>query len=125
MEVLMVKRVLLAHGSGGKLSHELIEKYILPSLANPILEKMDDSGVFDLKGRIAFTTDSFVVNPLFFPGGDIGKLAVCGTINDLAMSGAHPLYLSLALIIEEGLLLDDLEAVVNSIRKAAAEKESK
>jgi hydrogenase expression/formation protein HypE len=121
MEALMDKRVLLAHGSGGKLSHELIEKYLLPSLSNPILDRMDDSALIDLKGRIAFTTDSFVVSPIFFPGGDIGKLAVCGTVNDLAMAGAHPLYLSLALIIEEGLLLDDLEAILNSIRQTAME----
>ncbi len=100
----MDKKVLLAHGSGGKLSHELIAKTVFPSLANPLLAKMDDSAVFDINGRVAFTTDSFVVSPIFFPGGDIGKLAVCGTVNDLAMIGARPLYLSLALIIEEGLL---------------------
>jgi hydrogenase expression/formation protein HypE len=98
----MADTVLLAHGSGGKLSHELIAKNLYPPLANSILGKMDDSAVFDIQGRVAFTTDSFVVSPLFFPGGDIGKLAVCGTINDLAMVGASPLYLSLALIIEEG-----------------------
>ena len=114
------EKILLAHGSGGKLMQELIESF-LPELANPILEKMDDSAVFDLSGRLAFTTDSYTVNPLFFPGGDIGKLAVCGTVNDLAMSGAKPLYLSLALIIEEGLPVADLKKIIRSISKAAGE----
>jgi hydrogenase expression/formation protein HypE len=119
MENKMQETILLAHGSGGKLTHELISKTIFPSLANPLLARMDDSAVFDLCGRIAFTTDSFVVSPLFFPGGDIGKLSVCGTINDLAVVGARPLYLSLALIIEEGLPLEDLERVLASIHKVA------
>ncbi|MFC2050969.1 hydrogenase expression/formation protein HypE, partial [Chloroflexota bacterium] len=87
----------------------------------PLLAKLDDSAVFDLSGRLAFTTDSYVVNPIFFPGGDIGKLAVCGTINDLAMSGAAPLYLSLSLIIEEGLALSELTRIVKSIKAAAEE----
>jgi hydrogenase expression/formation protein HypE len=113
--------ILLAHGSGSRLSHELIEKYLLPPLANPLLAKLDDSAVFDLSGRLAFTTDSYVVSPIFFPGGDIGKLAVCGTINDLSMSGAMPLYLSLSLIIEEGLTLSELKKVVSSIKAAAEE----
>jgi hydrogenase expression/formation protein HypE len=114
-------KILLAHGSGGKLAHDLVEKSFVKTLANPLLDKMDDSAVFDLSGRLAFTTDSYVVSPIFFPGGDIGKLAVCGTVNDLAMSGAKPLYLSLAFIIEEGLLLRELEKVVNSVQKAAGE----
>jgi len=114
-------RVLLAHGSGGKLSHDLIEKSFVPALGNPILNKLDDSAVFELSGRLAFTTDSFIVSPIFFPGGDIGKLAVCGTVNDLAMSGAIPLYLSLAFIIEEGFLTDELEKIVSSIYQAADE----
>ena len=113
--------ILLAHGSGSKLSHELIEKSLLPSLTNPLLDKLDDSSVFELGGRLAFTTDSYVVSPIFFPGGDIGKLAVCGTVNDLSMSGAQPLYLSLSLIIEEGLRLEELKNVVASIRAAAKE----
>jgi hydrogenase expression/formation protein HypE len=113
--------ILLAHGSGSRLSHELIEKNFLPPLANPLLAKLDDSAVFDLSGRLAFTTDSYVVNPIFFPGGDIGKLAVCGTINDLAMSGATPLYLSLSLIIEEGLTFGELKKIVKSIKAAAEE----
>ncbi|MCL0057518.1 hydrogenase expression/formation protein HypE [Dehalococcoidales bacterium] len=117
----MENRVLLAHGSGGKLSHELIAKNFVLPLSNPILNKLDDSGVFELSGRLAFTTDSFVVSPIFFPGGDIGKLAVCGTVNDLAMSGAIPLYLSLSFIIEEGFLIDNLEKIVSSIYQAADE----
>ena len=121
----MDEAILLAHGSGSRLSHELIEKIFLPPLANPLLAKLDDSAVFDLSGRLAFTTESYVVNPIFFPGGDIGKLAVCGTINDLAMSGATPLYLSLSLIIEEGLTLSQLTKVVNSIKAAAEEAEVK
>jgi len=115
--------ILLAHGSGGKLSHELVEKKIVPFLANPALNKLDDSAVFEASGRLAFTTDSYVVNPIFFPGGDIGKLAVCGTVNDLAMNGAKPLYLSLAAIIEEGFLLSELEQIVQSIKKTAEEAE--
>ncbi len=117
----MDKKILLAHGSGGKLTHELISKTLFPALANPWLAKMDDSAVFNIQGRIAFTTDSFVVSPIFFPGGDIGKLAVCGTVNDLAVMGARPLYLSLGLIIEEGLAFSDIETVMQSIRSAALE----
>jgi hydrogenase expression/formation protein HypE len=113
--------ILLAHGSGGKLSHELVEKKIIPFLANPALNKLDDSAVFEASGRLAFTTDSYVVNPIIFPGGDIGKLAVCGTVNDLAMNGAKPLYLSLSAIIEEGFLLNELEQIIQSIKKAADE----
>ncbi len=115
--------ILLAHGSGGKLSHELVEKKFLPFLANPALNKLDDSAIFEASGRLAFTTDSYVVNPIFFPGGDIGKLAICGTVNDLAMNGAKPLYLSLAAIIEEGFLLSELERIVQSIKKTAEEAE--
>ena len=117
----MGDRILLAHGSGGKLSHELIEKSFLQTLSNPLLAKLNDSAVFDLSGRLAFTTDSYVVKPIFFPGGDIGKLAVCGTVNDLAMAGAVPLYLSLAFIIEEGLAQADLSRIVSSVQKAASE----
>jgi hydrogenase expression/formation protein HypE len=113
--------VFLAHGSGGKLSHDLVAKEFLPFLANPALNKLDDSAIFEASGRLAFTTDGYVVNPIFFPGGDIGKLAVCGTVNDLAMNGAKPLYLSLSAIIEEGFLLRELEQIVKSIRKASEE----
>ncbi len=115
------KKILLAHGSGGRLSHELVQKTLASRFANRILDKMDDAAVFDFSGRLAFTTDSYVVSPIFFPGGDIGKLAVCGTVNDLAMSGATPLYISLSLIIEEGLPFDDLEKIADSIQRAATE----
>ena len=116
----MDDKILLAHGSGGKLSHDLIESF-LPELSNPMLDKLDDSAVFDLSGRLAFTTDSYTVNPIFFPGGDIGKLALCGTVNDLSMSGARPLYLSLSFIIEEGLPVADLKKILVSIKNTAAE----
>jgi hydrogenase expression/formation protein HypE len=121
MEKALEDKILLAHGSGGKLAHDLVEKSFVKTLANPLLARLDDSAVFNLSGRLAFTTDSYVVSPIFFPGGDIGKLAVCGTVNDLAMSGARPLYLSLAFIIEEGLSLKELEKIVDSVQKAAVE----
>jgi hydrogenase expression/formation protein HypE len=119
----MDDRILLAHGSGGKLSHELVQKQFLPFLANPALSKLDDSAIFEASGKLAFTTDSYVVNPIFFPGGDIGKLAVCGTVNDLAMSGARPLYLGLSVIIEEGFLFTELQQIVQSIKESAEEAE--
>ncbi len=125
MEPKMTDRVLLAHGSGGKLMHDLIQKTFAAALSNPILDKMDDAAVFELEGRLAFTTDSYVVSPIFFPGGDIGKLAVCGTVNDLATSGATPRYLSLSFIIEEGMLIADLAKIVHSIRQTAAEADIK
>jgi hydrogenase expression/formation protein HypE len=121
MERALEDKILLAHGSGGRLAHDLVEKSFVKTLANPLLARLDDSAVFEVSGRLAFTTDSYVVSPIFFPGGDIGRLAVCGTVNDLAMSGARPLYLSLAFIIEEGLLLSELEKIVNSVRLAAGE----
>ena len=117
----MKDKILLAHGSGGKLAHELVEKSFVKAFSNPFLAKLDDSAVIDFSGRLAFTTDSYVVSPIFFPGGDIGKLAVCGTVNDLAMSGAKPLYLSLSFIIEEGLSQDELNQIVNSVQQAAQE----
>ena len=121
-------KILLAHGSGGRLSHELVGKEFLPPWANPILGQLNDSAVFPLGRdgsgpRLAFTTDSYVVKPLFFKGGDIGRLAVCGTVNDLAMVGAEPLYLSAGFVIEEGLALSTVRAVVRSMREAAAEAE--
>lgn len=121
MEPLKDEKVLLAHGSGGKLSHDLVAKGFLPAFDNPLLSKLDDSAIFEAKGRLAFTTDSYIVTPIFFPGGDIGKLAVCGTVNDLAMSGAVPLYLSVSFIIEEGFSLSDLKRIVTSIQQAAEE----
>lgn len=115
------KTVVMGHGSGGRLSAQLIRELFLPAFDNEILRRLDDQAVFDIGGaRIAFTTDSFVVTPLFFPGGDIGKLAVHGTVNDLAMSGARPLYLSSAFIMEEGLPLDDLARITASMAEAAA-----
>jgi len=119
----MSDKILLAHGSGGKLAHELVERSFLQAFSNPLLTRLDDSATFDFSGRLAFTTDSYVVNPIFFPGGDIGKLAVCGTVNDLAMAGAIPLYLSLSFIIEEGLSQEDLTQIVSSVQKAAKEAE--
>jgi len=116
-------KILLAHGSGGKLTHELVEKSFVKAFANPFLAKLDDSAVMDFNGRLAFTTDSYVVSPIFFPGGDIGKLAVYGTVNDLAMSGAKPLYLSLSFIIEEGLPQDELNEIVDSVQQATQEAE--
>jgi hydrogenase expression/formation protein HypE len=114
--------VLLGHGSGGRLSAELLESVFLPAFANPVLAKLDDQAIVSIHGtRLAFTTDSFVVKPLFFPGGDIGSLAVHGTVNDLAMGGAQPLFLSVAFIIEEGLPLSDLRRIVVSMRSAARE----
>jgi hydrogenase expression/formation protein HypE len=116
------KQIVLGHGSGGKLTADLIDKVFLPAFRNPVLDKLDDQAVVKIDGaRVAFTTDSFVVTPIFFPGGDIGRLAVHGTVNDLAMSGARPLYLSAAFILEEGLPADDLKRVVESMRAAAEE----
>lgn len=114
------KRILLDHGSGGVASRDLIENIFLPWLDNPILAKFEDSAIITAgSSRLAFTTDSYVVDPIFFPGGDIGELAVHGTINDLAMQGAEPIGLSLALILEEGLPITDLERVVKSIGQAS------
>jgi hydrogenase expression/formation protein HypE len=111
---------LLGHGSGGRLSARLLDELILPALANPILDCRDDQAVLPpCHERLAFTTDSFVVTPLFFPGGDIGQLAVHGTVNDLAMAGAQPRFLSLSFILEEGLPLATLRRVVQSIAQAA------
>lgn len=124
--------ILLAHGSGGRLSHDLVERLFLRHFGNPILLQLDDSAVVDIptaqseashsmdrQPRIAFSTDSYVISPLVFPGGDIGKLAVCGTVNDLSMSGARPLWLSAGFIIEEGLPLTDLEQIVASMAVTA------
>jgi len=112
--------VLLAHGGGGKLMHQLIGKLFLPAFRNPLLEPQHDASVFDIGGqRLAFTTDSYVVRPLFFPGGDLGSLAVHGTVNDLAMAGARPLYLSAGYIIEEGLPMETLWKIVSSMQRAA------
>ena len=116
------QRISLAHGAGGKLSHDLVQGLFLPYLSSAPLEALDDSAVIPFKtGQLAFTTDAYVVKPPFFPGGDIGRLAVCGTVNDLAMVGADPLGLSTAFIIEEGFLIADLERVLVSMQAAAQE----
>ena len=112
--------VTLAHGGGGKLMHQLIEKMILPVFDSPLAENRHDGAVFEVGGaRLAFTTDSYVVKPLFFPGGDIGSLAIYGTVNDLAMCGARPLYLSCGFILEEGLPMETLWKVVQSLKRHA------
>jgi hydrogenase expression/formation protein HypE len=111
----------LGHGGGGKLSAELIENLFLPAFRNPAIECLGDSAVLRVPpGRLAFSTDSYVVRPLFFPGGSIGELAINGTVNDIAMSGAHPLYLSVAFILEEGLPMATLGQIVERMRIAAA-----
>ncbi len=115
-------RIVMGHGSGGKLSHDLIAKKFFPAFDNPILRASNDAGVISLSSRrLAISTDSHVVWPLFFPGGDIGRLAVCGTVNDVAMMGAAPQYLTVGFILEEGLELEVLERVVTSMRSAADE----
>jgi hydrogenase expression/formation protein HypE len=113
-------QILMAHGGGGKLTHQLIETLFLPLFENPMLAQRHDAAVLEFgSARVAFTTDSYVVRPLFFPGGDIGMLAVNGTVNDLAMCGAQPLYLSAGFILEEGLAMDTLWCVVQSMKRAA------
>jgi hydrogenase expression/formation protein HypE len=113
------KQILLGHGAGGRLSYDLIQQFFLPRFANAYLNRLDDQAMLELGGeRLAFTTDTFVVRPLFFPGGDIGKLAVNGTVNDLAMAGARPLFLSAGFILEEGLPLDDLAQILDSMKAA-------
>ena len=127
MAILRDKHITMAHGGGGRTMRELIERLIVPAFANPLLATLEDQARIDIRGlleagdRLAFTTDSYVVSPLFFPGGDIGTLAICGTVNDLAMCGAVPLYLSCGLIIEEGLPTADLERVLTSMSACARE----
>lgn len=112
--------ILLGHGSGGRLSAELLRDVFLPFFSNPVLDRMDDQAIVEIGGaRVAVTTDSFVVQPLFFPGGDIGSLAVHGTVNDLAMGGARPLFLSAGFILEEGLPIETLRQVTLSMARAA------
>ena len=115
------ERIVLGHGSGGQLSANLLRDVFLPLFSNPVLNRLDDQAVVEIGGsRLAFTTDSFVVKPLFFPGGDIGSLAVHGTVNDLAMGGATPLYLSAGFIVEEGFPVEDLRRIAASMSEAAA-----
>src|SRR5574342_156395 len=110
-------RILLGHGSGGRLMHELIRKHFSPAFG---IQGAGDSAIIDVPTRrLAYTTDSYVVTPLFFPGGNIGELAVNGTVNDLAVAGAKPLYLTTGFVIEEGFLLPDLEKIVASMASAA------
>lgn len=112
--------ITLSHGSGGKVTNNLIEDIFYKYFGNEILLQKNDSSILpNINGKIAITTDSFVINPIFFPGGDIGKLSVCGTVNDIAMSGATPLYITVAFIIEEGLLVSELEEIVRSIGEEA------
>jgi hydrogenase expression/formation protein HypE len=114
------ERITLAHGSGGKATHTLVEAVFLEAFRNPLLEQMEDQAVFTVgNARLAFTTDSYVVSPMFFPGGDIGELAVNGTVNDLAMSGARPLYLSAGFVLEEGFPVADLQTITASMAAAA------
>lgn len=114
------EQILLGHGSGGRLTEELVPKLFLPAFNNEQLARLNDQAVLEINGvRLAFTTDSFVVTPLFFPGGDIGKLAINGTVNDIAMSGARPLFVAAAFILEEGVEMQELSRVVVSMRDAA------
>ncbi len=116
------QRITISHGSGGRKSRELVEKLFQRYFSNPVLDRMDDSAVLELSpGRTAFTTDSFVVKPLFFDGGDIGRLAVCGTVNDLSVMGARPEAITVAFILEEGLDTGILERIVSSMSQAAEE----
>ncbi|MBE0478510.1 hydrogenase expression/formation protein HypE [Candidatus Aerophobetes bacterium] len=116
----MKEVISLAHGSGGKLTQELIKNFFLPSFNNPFLAPLTDSAVVEMNGvKFAFTTDSYVIKPLFFPGGDIGKLSVAGTINDLAVAGAKPVFITCGFIIEEGLPLAALKKIVSSIEQTA------
>jgi len=113
-------KILLDHGSGGKISHNLTADIMLPVFNNPILSQLDDGAIFELEGkRFAFSTDSYVVDPIFFPGGNIGELAINGTVNDIAMCGATPLYLSAGLIIEEGFPVSDLKIIIKGMGAAA------
>ena len=117
-----IDRIQLDHGAGGRASHELVARAFLPALDNPILAELNDAAAMTLQGlRLAMTTDSYVVDPIFFPGGDIGSLAIHGTVNDLAMRGARPLYVSVGFILEEGLKIADLERIVQSLAAAARE----
>jgi len=120
-EELGFETILLGHGSGGLMTRDLLDKIIFKSFSNPYLDQKHDGSIININGRIAISTDSFVVSPIFFKGGNIGELAVNGTVNDVAMCGAMPKYLSLAFIVEEGLKVEDFIAIVNAIKKAADE----
>jgi hydrogenase expression/formation protein HypE len=112
-------KILLDHGSGGKIAHQLTTDLLVPLFSNPILAPLNDGAIFELEGaRLAFSTDTFTVDPIFFPGGDIGDLAVNGTVNDVAMCGAVPRFLSMGLILEEGFPMDDFKRILRSVRAA-------
>lgn len=114
------EQIVLAHGGGGRLMQQLLDSTVQPIFQNALLSQKTDCAVFEIAGqKLAFTTDSYVINPVFFAGGDIGKLAVCGTLNDLSMSGAKPLYLSCGLILEEGFAIEDLKRVLQSMQQTA------
>jgi len=116
------KRILLSHGSGGTMTRDLIDQYFVKQFENPMLRLLNDQAIFPTpSSRLAFTTDSYVIDPIFFPGGNIGRLAVCGTVNDLVVSGATPLYLSCSFMIEEGFLFSDLEKILFSMNEACEE----
>ena len=115
------ERITMAHGAGGKMSQQLMQEVILPEFANPYLNELPDGASVTMSGRVAFTTDSYVVQPLFFNGGNIGKLAVCGTVNDLSMTGAVPRYISVGMILEEGFLIEDLRKIAHTMREMADE----
>ncbi len=117
------EQIVMGHGAGGRMSHRLIQKAFMPAFQNPALNAGDDAALVEpgLRQRLSISTDAHVVSPLFFPGGDIGKLAVCGTVNDVAMLGAKPMYLTAGFILEEGLQMDTLQRVIESMRQAAEE----
>jgi len=115
-----MERILLSHGDGGLLTYELVKSCFLPHFRNETLEKLTDAALLQAKeGRIALSTDAFVVDPIFFPGGDVGKLSICGTVNDLSVSGARPVFMAASFIIEEGFPLADLERILDSMAKAS------
>lgn len=115
-------RILLAHGSGGTMMKELVEELFVAEFGDDVLRRMDDAAALPFPGsRLAFSTDTYVVHPLFFPGGDIGRLAICGTVNDVATSGATPLYISVGFVLEEGMPVEELKRIIVSMHDAAAE----
>ena len=112
--------ITLAHGAGGKMSQELMQEVILPEFSNPLLDELHDGAQVKMSGNVAFTTDCYVVRPLFFAGGNIGKLAICGTVNDLSMTGAVPRYISVGMILEEGFPIADLRKIAHTMHEMAA-----
>ncbi len=119
----MKKTILLTHGSGGKYTNDFINEFILKNFSNEILEQLLDSAVININStKIAFTTDSYTINPIFFPGGDIGKLSICGTINDLLSVGAEPKYISVSLIIEEGVEIETIQKILSSLSQTAKQE---